>query len=466
MSSIRQASPLDLTGLFCELYDTLPEEPFLSGEVRTALADADRRARVIARAILDESFSVAKTARRLSKNGLPWTQQLDLVLGLDRAFADVHPFLAGFRALPPALSELRDRYLESGRLAAPGVPGEILPRLGAPGAARLRLEGPADVLRFVVRVPPAALSDVELLCASNVAADGYSISRRELRVACAPMAESYDELIIASTGTKQAPAYRVGPDAGKLGQRVVTLLRRLDESGATIGVLPEATLDDEVLAAWQDALSRTSAPSDSRLRWIVCGTGPVGKSGGPSPVNRAVVLDRDDPRDPVWVQDKRFRYTMEPPQLSEWHLDSRLGGRRTTEDIHLGKHTVIVESGFGRVAITVCEDLARLTRLKPHLEACGVSLVIAPVFSKEIRPHFWEDQAGKFYVGDGATVVVCNSRAVVTARGLKREQDHEGQDLWGTSLARSPECVQLGHSARPDDVVVLGFPFRIPTEPD
>ena len=66
MSSIRQASPLDLTGLFCELYDTLPEEPFLSGEVRTALADADRRARVIARAILDESFSVAKTARRLS----------------------------------------------------------------------------------------------------------------------------------------------------------------------------------------------------------------------------------------------------------------------------------------------------------------------------------------------------------------------------------------------------------------
>lgn len=465
MSSSRQVT-VDLTRLFSDLYDGMPDAPFLSGDALAALDEADLQARQIARAILDGSFPIEGTARRLDEGALDWEEHFSLVLGLDRAFADVHPFLAGFRALPPELAEIRDRYLELGVLAAPGVSGQILPRLGAPGSARLRLEGLADALRFVVRVPPATLAGVRLLNASNVAVDGQAISRRELRVACAPLAESYDELLIAPAGTARAPRYRVGPDAGKLIPRVASLLYALDDSGAAIGFLPEATLDDDVLAAWQHAIRATPAPSDSRLRWIVCGTGPVGASGSRSPANRAVVLDRDEPQDPVWIQDKRFRYTMEPSQLSEWKLNSLLGHRRITEDIHRGDHTVVVESGFGRVAITICEDLARVSELKPLLEACGVSLVLAPVFSKEIQPHFWEDAAGKFYVGDGATVVVCNSRAVVSARAPKPEQDGEGHELWGTSLARSPGGLQLERSAGPEDVQVFGFPIRVPSEPD
>jgi predicted amidohydrolase len=463
MSSSRQVS-VDLARLFSDLYDALPDDPFLSGEARVLRDKADRQGRQIARAILDNSFAIEGTARRLGEGALDWEEHFSLLLGLDRAFAAVHPFLAGFRALPPSLAEIRDRYLEHGVLGE--EPGQILPRLGAPGSARLRLESLADALRFVVRVPPATLAEVRLLNASNVTADGHAISRRELRVACAPLAESYDELSITKTGTAKAPSYRVGPDAGKLVPRVASLLNALDDSGATIGFLPEATLDDDVLAAWQRALTATPAPSDSRLRWIVCGTGPVGASGSGSPANRAVVLDRDEPQDPVWIQDKRFRFTMEPPQLAQWKLNSRLGNRQITEDIHLGQETVVVESSFGRVAITICEDLARVSELKPLLDGCGVSLVLAPVFSKEVRAYFWEDQAGKSYVGDGATVVVCNSLAVITALAIPPEPDREGNDLWGTSLARSPDRPQLERSTGPDDVRVFSFPIRVPDEPD
>jgi predicted amidohydrolase len=156
---------------------------------------------------------------------------------------------------------------------------------------------------------------------------------------------------------------------------------------------------------------------------------------------------------------------MSPEQLAEWKLDGLLGRRGTTEDIHLGRHTVVVDSGIGRVAITICEDLARVTQLTSVL-ACGVSLVLAPVFSKEVRAYFWEDQSAKFYVGDGATVVVCNSLAVVDARDLEPERNDEGEDLWGTSLARSPSGCEVYRSAGPNDVRVFTFPIRVPSEPD
>lgn len=456
---------MDLTDLFSELYDRLPEKQFKSGHARSVFENAERAGRPVAREVLAGTFDVDDAGARLERGELDWDEHFALLLGLDRAFANVHPFIAGFPTTTAELAAIKERYMECGMLGNENSRGQLLPRLGAPGAALARLESAADALRYVVRVPEDDLAKVDLVWIGNQVGDGDAIVHRELAVGCAPMVESYDELEISRAGTSAHPQYRLAPRTDVVEARVQSVLEELDDSGAMIGLLPEATLDDRLVEVWQSVLASTERPADSRLCMVVCGTGPVGAQKGASPPNRAVVLDRVAPHEPLWIQDKRFGFTMDPNQLTDWQLAKALGYEQTAEDIDVSGSTVVVDSLFGRIAITVCEDLARLGKLKAPLEACGVSLILAPVFSKEVRPHYWEDAAGKFYVADGAAVVVCNSLAVPTATGLEPEVDERNQEKWGTALVRSPDSFKLERSERADHVRVLRFPIRVPGEP-
>ena len=76
-----------------------------------------------------------------------------------------------------------------------------------------------------------------------------------------------------------------------------------------MAVLPEACLNDKLLAAWRQALVSIIPPIHSRLTWLVVGTGPVG--GDEPPYNRAVVIDRRG--QDLWTQDKQFDFSLSEP---------------------------------------------------------------------------------------------------------------------------------------------------------
>lgn len=108
----------------------------------------------------------------------------------------------------------------------------------------------------------------------------------------------------------------------------------------------------------------------------------------------------------------------------------------------------VVESSIGRIAVLVCEDLARLMDLGPMIRDAGVSHVFTPVLSKETLPHYWEHVKAKEYAREvGAVVVVANS--LVIARNMGESGSIS------CSLLHSPEYTRFGHAQSPEDVSLL-----------
>jgi len=111
--------------------------------------------------------------------------------------------------------------------------------------------------------------------------------------------------------------YAVVPDGSALARRVSDTLAQLDLSGAHVGLVPESTLDNHVLEAWQLAMRTTR--QRGALRLVLVGTGPVGGEPGAQPPNRAVMLYRHN-GEPVFTQDKHHGYAMTFADLNGWHV--------------------------------------------------------------------------------------------------------------------------------------------------
>jgi hypothetical protein len=272
------------------------------------------------------------------------------------------------------------------------------------------------------------------------------------------MVHSYDELEMTVRSDDDTRRYRIGPRTEPLRARVREVLEALDDSGASIGMLPEATLSDELLAVWRQVLSDTPPEWDATLHWILVGTGPVG--GSEPPHNRAVMLLRDGGH-PIVHYDKHHDFTLSAAQIERWKLESRLGAGKAAEDICRGTRLVIRESSLGRFAILICEDVTRLTDVGAALAHFGVSHVFAPIFSAPIEDRTWDSRAGRDVVKHlGASVVVSNSLAV------GRAIDPAGR-LGICSVAVPPSDaeeewrpidVHVGKAAHPAEVVLLAVP--------
>jgi predicted amidohydrolase len=157
-------------------------------------------------------------------------------------------------------------------------------------------------------------------------------------------------------------------------------------------------------------------------------------------------------------QRKRSRFTMRPAQIEEWQLSRYLGPGPSTEDIVLGDRLSLLECSLGRVAVAICEDVARLAQFGPTISDAGVSLLLVPVFSKELREHYWEDVAAKAYAnGIGAQVLIINSLAVAHARAAITPALRGGpvdNPTWHTAMLRDDEF-HPGRCATGADVVVV-----------
>ncbi|MEV4255402.1 hypothetical protein AB0J52_19795 [Spirillospora sp. NPDC049652] len=321
--------PADPADLFVRLYDELPERlhrawpPNLWYEddrVRRAADDLRER-------ISDEGgLDPAETAGIVEVEGD--RGRFTLLLALDGALALANPYGPFHDA--SALTGITVRYLVEGRFDTGAAGGALLPRCAMPG----RPDGLRALPEFfgVHRVPPDLWDGLEHTRLPAVH-DPHLCPDEPVAVGCAPMLESFDEMRIEFDERDGRTVYRLAPAVSpQVRARIRTILRRLDEAGARIAVLPEATLSDELLEAWKEA-ARDTARRDSPLRLLMLGTGPLG-GGDPAP-NRAVLIDRWTGAE-LLVQDKLSPFVLDEQQMREWQLPGSPDSGTAEEDIATG----------------------------------------------------------------------------------------------------------------------------------
>ena len=427
----------DYADRFCELFDELdPGEFHAEGEAWMGDAQVAATAARVERAALDGEPVEAPGGGRESFAAL---------LGLDAALAHANPLLGG--AAPPALTEYALRYAESGRFDSGAHPGALLPRFARPGRRGQLPDDLADAFGAVVRVRAAGWDACEH--AALPARSRLTRPEREagLRVATTPMVREPDELEWEVEDRSGMRFYRIHPaDREPMPERVQKVIAGWDEHDVAIGIAPELCLSPSLLERWQVALSERERAGTSRLRLVVAGSGNM--EGSSPPTNEAVMLDARTGE--VLVRQRKIHpFNFSEQDLELWGLADRMTAP-IDEDLSRGERVCVMEAGGARLAILVCEDLARLHAFAGALHAHGVSLLLVPVFARPTKDRRWERARAEVYSDAiGSSVVVANS--LVIAEILRSPTPV------GTAIAVAPGSAAVGHSSEPDDIVVFAF---------
>ena len=427
----------DYADRFCELFDRLDAAQFhAEGEAWMADAKVAGTAARVEQAVLDGEPVAAPDDGR---------ETFAVLLGLDAALAHANPLLGA--VAPPALTECALRYAESGRFDSGAVPGALLPRFARPGRRGQLPDDPADAFGSVVRVGSAgwkACDHIALPARSRLTRPEREAG---LRVATAPMIREPDELEWEVEERSGLRFYRIHPaDREPVRARVQRVITAWDEHDVAIGIAPELCLSRALLEHWQVALRERAGAGTSRLRLVVAGSGNV--DGCSPPANEAVLLDARTGE--VLVRQRKVHpFNFSHADLELWGLADRLTGP-IDEDLSRGRRVCVVEAGGARLAILVCEDLARLHAFAGALHAHGVSLLLVPVFARPTKDRRWERARAEVYSDAvGACVVVANS--LVIAEILRSPTPV------GTAIAVAPGHAAVGHASEPDDVVVFAL---------
>jgi predicted amidohydrolase len=428
---------VDYADYFCELFDRLDAAEFhAAGEAWMADAEVAATAAAIERAVLAGEPVVAPGGGR---------QTFATLLGLDAALAHANPLFG--EVAPPALTEYALRYAETGCFDSGALPGALVPRFARPGRRGQVPDSPADAFASVVRVDAADWEDCDR--AALPARARLTRPEREagLRIATAPMIREPDELEWEVEERSGLRFYRIRPaDREPTQARVKKVIAAWDEQDVSIGVAPELCLSRALLERWQVALRTRPGAGTSRLRLVVAGSGNL--NGSLPPANEAVMLDART-GDVLVRQRKMHPFNFSPEDLELWGLADRMTGP-IDEDLSRGERVCLVEAGGVRLAILVCEDLARLHAFARTLHAHGVSLLLVPVFARPTKDRRWERARAEVYSDAiGSSVVVANS--LVIAEILRSPTPV------GTAIAVAPGQAAVGHSSEPDDVVVFAL---------
>ncbi|MBG6091549.1 hypothetical protein IW256_005662 [Actinomadura viridis] len=407
----RGAHPADPADLFIRLYDSLPDRRFQGWEATMWYDDpaVRRQAEEIAEIVLAlGSLDPEVTGEIIEAEGD--RGRFAILLGLDGALAHANPYGPYHDA--PALSGVLIRYLTEGRFNADERDGALLPRCAFPGRPRGR-RAKAEFFG-VHRIPPEAWARVDHTVLPAVH-DAHFNRDEPVNVACAPVLETFDDIEIGFERRYGMTVYRLRPkDSRTLRNRIEKTVRRLDEAGAQIAVMPEVSLSDELLEHWKEVAFETAGRDRDRhpLRFIMLGSGPLG--GGDPPPNRAVLLDRWTGRE-LLVQDKLSGFTLDAGQMRLWRLPGAPSAGTADEYLAPGATIALLDMALGRLAVLICEDLSRSIGWERELLSCGVSHLLVPIFSKPILRYRWEQQGAERQIATlGSWTTVSNSLVIGT----------------------------------------------------
>ena len=399
--------PADPVALFIELYDQLPEEVFRRPEPmqwKSSDVWVKRHARRVCDYIQEFGEADPYQVREIIDEG-GHRGAFAVLRGIDLALEIVNPWSPSFQY--GKLAEVMRRYAQTGRLNGPGTDGALLPRCAYPG----RPQGPGKKALYfgLHRVSPQSWAGIRHEMLPTRRGPSFGGGQR-IRVGCAPLLETFADVKFELLLRDDYDEFTLAPvDSASLRNRISSVIRRLDDSGAGIGVIPEGALTDSLLAYWKEEAVRTAAHG-KQLRWLLVGTGPLGADDPPP--NRAVLIDRLSGKE-ILSQDKLSAFILSVEQASEWNLPGKPIGRPAAEHITRGSAITVLETSLGRLAIVICEDLSQSVDWERELIECGISHVFAPIFSKPIMPYRWVQQAAERLISDtGAWLIVANSLMV------------------------------------------------------
>jgi hypothetical protein len=440
-----------------ELYDELPEEVFYGRAAERWKNDfwVNLHARAICDQILESGEADPVEVERTIEQGGGERGLYTVLRGIDWALEVVNPFAANFAY--GKLAGLAARYAGTGILNdQKATRGALLPRCSYLGRPQGRRSKP---LHFGVhRVSPSYWQKIQYSRLESRYEPSRFRAGEPVKVGCAPLLETFDDIHLGFGLRDGLSMYRLMPaESSSLCDRISNVIRKLDDQGAGIGMVPEGTLTNKLLEHWEQEAARTAVQGGS-LRWILVGSGPLGE--GDPPPNRAVLLDRLTGHQ-IMSQDKRAGFSIEARQIKEWKIPNPPLSVPVAEDIQRGGHIAVRETSLGRLAILICEDLDQSTEWDRELIACGVSHLLVPIFSKPIINFRWEEQACTRTVKDmGAWLVVANSLVVQRAKGAPPKGEQ-----WYTCLVAGPKStdrseydhvMQFAAAEAGDELAVLG----------
>jgi predicted amidohydrolase len=394
--------------LFCILWDDLDDETFREHGERWLEDPRLTSLSLTATNFVETGRSIEHIMMWVNNGDDVDARRFATLLGFDRAFRHVHPRFADGRSTPAGLVGLQAHVAARGRLDSGGRGGALLPRLAVPARPSGDPVHKRELFTNVVRVPPTSWDRCVVQRLSGESRLLPSDLSRGLRIACVPVIADPDEMHFATRQARRQSYYTIRPrDAIATRERIATIVANLDRSGALIAIAPELTLSPSLLDRWQAELAERPRHG-SRLRWVLAGTGPLSTHGVRS-TNTAVLLDGRTGRE-IARQDKQFPMDFGAAELRRWRLESRLGPKPVAEDLHPGARLTVIDAGVARVAILVCEDLARVVDLGGLVRDLGVTHVLAPEFSRPTKDRRWERAAADVHLHEtGTTVIVSNS---------------------------------------------------------
>lgn len=444
MSSVDQ-SLHGCADLFCGLYDELDDQLVRENWLRWERDSAWQSLKLTFRTDVIAGHAVGRIVTRVNSGERP-RRMLAALRGMDEAFRYVNPTLKGSERTPLGLVALEAHVAARGRLDSGTHPhgGALITRLVRRDDPFAEVEHKRDLFTYVQRVPADSWEQAVVRVLDASAAVEHHDVQDGLDVACVPVIADPDELRFEIRELDGRRYYRIGPrDLASTLKRIPGIVAALNASGAMIALAPEATLSPALLARWQESLR---AQRSRRLRWVLAGTGNV-PPGGDRANNTAILLDGRTGK-VIGSQHKLYPFNFPAKVLARWDLTGRLGSAAIAEDLAVVPRLLtVVDAGAIRAAIVVCEDLNRLLDLGPLIRDLGISHLLVPVFSRQIKPHRWEQTAAAVHAREtGTPVIVSNSLVMPTVQG---DADP------GTSLAITPgsDGALLGRSSGPADVV-------------
>ena len=409
---------MDAADAYVELYDTLVrcDLPHLSDwSVTQDVQD-------IADQIRSEVEAQGELPDHLWNTWLPegpacTAQALGVLLGLDRALLNADR--ARDTLANRALGHLRARLEMYGRLNEE-TSGRLLFRRAKPSRPNHEPQS-LDGFLNLIRIPPHIDANITIVLVSEVRDlpdledDEYSGELQplpQLPTAQLPiLAEATDLVWDIKDDHPPYKYYSVRPNNSALTPHIRRALDQLDASGAVLALLPEASLDDHLLDRWLEALRRKPRPGNSRLTWLLVGTGPVTSHGGQvlgdRPPNRAVLLHRCG--ELLLTHDKQHGFSFAEEQQHEYGID--LGCTRD-EYISFGRNLSVLEARHGRFAVHICEDLA-WHDTQGSVISSGVTHLMVPVLAAAMWERGWQAENAIILAQEAGTdVAVSNGLAI------------------------------------------------------
>jgi hypothetical protein len=410
---------MDPADAYVRLYDALKPTPGSDLDAWSQEPRVDEVAlRVCAEILDDPDGQLPETW--IAADLAPGPELLAVLLGLDLALENArpdtdHPNLR-------SLDYLRTRLETFGRLNSDDTRGTLLFRHRRGTGRPFNAPQTLDDLLHLIRIPSGSNIHVDVLREADDLPD-HGLHPQEdpsvttllgVELAQLPLLAEASDLIWEARSLPKRDYYTVRPDNSRLRSRVSAALEALDGSGADLAFLPEASLDDDLLTEWRDALRSRPDPATGPA-WLLVGTGPVlthgEKSSDDRRPNRAVLLNRLG--NPLLVQDKQRGFTLTAEQQENYCLQIGDPPPVMRSEHHAqGTGLSLIESRHGRFGVHICEDIG-WHEVRGAAMAAGVTHLLVPVLAAPIAERGWQKQAAMELVREAGTdVAVSNGLAI------------------------------------------------------